>query len=108
MVPSEAAITAVALAAVVAESTVAALVAVVAGFTVAVSEAAVDAVADIADSLGAPGAAWIEILLVGACLQCHVEGEERLKNVFSDFAGYQKRLSRKCWLPEWAPAGKNG
>ena len=49
-----------------------------------------------------------KILLVGACLQCHVEGEEGLKNVFVDFAHYQKYLSRQCWLPEWAPVRKSG
>ena len=44
-----------------------------------------------------------KILLVGACFQCHKEGEERIKNVFIDFARYQKYVSRQCWLPEWAP-----
>ncbi len=42
------------------------------------------------------------ILLVGACLQCHDEKEPRLAAVFADFKNYRAALGPGCRLPGWA------
>lgn len=42
-----------------------------------------------------------QMLLVGACLQCHSEQEPRMAAIFADFGSYRARLSPKCILPDW-------
>jgi uncharacterized membrane-anchored protein len=44
-----------------------------------------------------------QMLLVGACLQCHSEQEPRMAAVFADFSHYRNRLSPRCVLPDWIP-----
>jgi len=44
------------------------------------------------------------ILLVGACLECHNEKERRIAAVFADFKNYRAALSLQCRLPDWAEA----
>jgi Cytochrome b/b6/petB len=44
------------------------------------------------------------ILLVGACLECHNEKERRVAAAFADFKNYRKALSPQCRLPDWTHA----
>jgi hypothetical protein len=48
------------------------------------------------------------ILLVGACLECHNEKERRIAAVFADFKNYRAALSPQCRLPDWAVAEAQG
>ncbi len=48
------------------------------------------------------------ILLVGACLECHNEKDRRIAAVFADFKNYQAALSLQCRLPDWAVAEAQG
>jgi hypothetical protein len=41
------------------------------------------------------------ILLVGACLECHNEKDRRIAAVFADFKNYRAALSPRCRLPDW-------
>lgn len=41
------------------------------------------------------------ILLVGACLECHNENDRRISAVFADFKNYRVALGQKCRLPDW-------
>ena len=47
-----------------------------------------------------------QVLLVGACLQCHTGRETRVAAAFADFNKYASYLSARCTLPAWA-AEKN-
>jgi hypothetical protein len=49
-----------------------------------------------------------QILLVGACLECHSEKERRIAAVFADFKRYESVLSPKCRLPDWVIAEAKG
>lgn len=49
-----------------------------------------------------------QILLVGACLECHSEKERRIAAVFADFKSYGSVLSPKCRLPDWVIAEAKG
>ena len=40
-------------------------------------------------------------LLVGACLQCHKETDNRLARAFADFANFRQYLSPRCSVPDW-------
>lgn len=42
-----------------------------------------------------------EILLVGACLECHNEKEPAIAAAFADFKDYRKALRPQCRLPGW-------
>jgi hypothetical protein len=44
------------------------------------------------------------ILLVGACLECHNEKDRRIAAVFADFKNYRAALSPQCRLPDWVAA----
>ena len=48
------------------------------------------------------------ILLVGACLECHSEKDRRIAAVFGDFKNYRASLSRQCRLPDWLAAEMQG
>jgi hypothetical protein len=48
------------------------------------------------------------ILLVGACLECHSEKDRRVAAVFANFKNYQAALSPQCRLPDWLDAELRG
>jgi hypothetical protein len=48
------------------------------------------------------------ILLVGACLECHNEKDRRIAAVFADFKNYRSVLSPQCRLPDWAVVEAQG
>ncbi len=49
-----------------------------------------------------------QILLVGACLECHRANEPRVAAVFADFRQYRAALSPQCRLPDWAESVSRG
>jgi hypothetical protein len=48
------------------------------------------------------------ILLVGACLECHNENNLRIAAVFADFKNYRAALSPQCRVPDWVVAEAQG